>query len=384
MILAKTGNEAMAYAMKQINPDVVAAYPITPSTEIVQLFSNYVHDGLVDTEFVAVESEHSAMSACIGSAASGCRTMTATASQGLALMHEMLFIAGGLRLPIVVPIASRSLSSPLNIHADHSDSLASRDSGWMQFFAETVEEGYDSLIMAVKMAEKCSLPAIVAIDGFILSHCMERLDSHDDQKVRDWLGPYKPNWSLLNLDKPILIGPATLQDYYYEFKRTQVEGMRTALPKVEAVMADFAKTFGRGYGVLEEYRCEDAEAVALLMGSACGDMRQAVDTLREQGKKVGMVKLRVFRPLPHELIKATLSKFKSVAVLDRADSVNSFVGPLYNEVAASLYDADPRPKLLSYVFGLGGKEFSPEDAAGVLEQALAGQKDETVTYVGVR
>jgi pyruvate ferredoxin oxidoreductase alpha subunit len=384
VILAKTGNEAMAYAMKQINPDVVAAYPITPSTEIVQIFSNYVNDGLVDTEFVAVESEHSAMSACIGSAASGCRTMTATASQGLALMHEMLFIAGGLRLPIVVPIASRSLSSPLNIHADHSDSLASRDSGWMQFFCETVEEGYDSLIMAVKMAERTSLPAIVAIDGFILSHCMERIETHEDQKVRDWLGPYRPNYNLLNLQKPILIGPATLQDYYYEFKRTQVEGMNRALPVLQEVMEDFRKAFGRGYGVLEEYRCEDAEAVTLLMGSACGDMRQAVDRLREQGKKVGMVKLRVFRPLPHELLRTTLGKFRTVAVMDRADSVNSFAGPLYNEVAASLYGAAKQPKLLSYVFGLGGKEFSPDDAAGILEQALAGEKAETVTYVGVR
>ena len=384
MILAKTGNEAMAYAMKQINPDVVAAYPITPSTEIVQIFSNYVHDGLVDTEFVAVESEHSAMAACIGSAASGCRTMTATASQGLALMHEMLFIAGGLRLPIVVPIASRSLSSPLNIHADHSDSLASRDSGWMQFFCETVQEGYDSLIQAVKMAERTSLPAIVAIDGFILSHCMERIEAFEDQKVRDWLGAYKPNWSLLNLEKPILVGPATLQDYFFEFKRTQIEGMNNALPVVEEVMADFAKTFGRGYSVLEEYRCEDAEAVALLMGSACGDTRLAVDRLREQGKKVGMVKLRVFRPLPHALLKSTLSKFKTVAIMDRADSVNSFVGPLSNEVAASLYDSPTRPKLLNYVFGLGGKEFSADDAAGILEQALTGKKDEQVTYVGVR
>ncbi len=384
MILAKTGNEAMAYAMKQINPDVVAAYPITPSTEIVQIFSNYVHDGLVDTEFVAVESEHSAMSACIGSAASGCRSMTVTASQGLALMHEMLFIAGGLRLPIVVPIASRSLSSPLNIHADHSDSLASRDSGWMQFFCETVEEGYDSLIMAVKMAERTSLPAFVAIDGFILSHCMERLVTHEDQKVRDWLGSYKPNWNLLNMEKPILVGPATLQDYYYEFKRTQIEGMKNALPIVEEVMEDFRKEFGRGYSVLDEYRCEDADAVLLLMGSACGDVRVAVDMLREQGKKVGMVKLRVFRPLPHELLRETLGRFKNVGVLDRADSVNSFTGILYNELAASLYDAPQRPNLLSYVFGLGGKEFKPEDAAAILEQVLTGSKDETVTYVGVR
>jgi len=384
VILAKTGNEAMAYAMRQINPDVVAAYPITPSTEIVQIFSNYVHDGLVDTEFVAVESEHSAMAACIGSAASGCRTMTATASQGLALMHEMLFIAGGLRLPIVVAIASRSLSSPLNIHADHSDSLASRDSGWMQFFCETVEEGYDTLIQAVKMAERTSLPAIVAIDGFILSHCMERLEVFDDRKVRDWLGPYKPNWNLLDLDRPILVGPATLQDYYFEFKRSQIEGMNRALPVIQEVMKDFREAFGRSYDVIEEYRCEDAKAVVLLMGSACGDVRAAVDALRKQGKKVGMVKLRVFRPLPHGLLRAALGRFECVGVMDRADSVNSFVGPLYNEVAASLYDAPRKPTLLSYVFGLGGKEFTPDDAAGILEQVLAGKKDEQVTYVGVR
>ncbi len=384
MILAKTGNEAMAYAMKQINPDVVAAYPITPSTEIVQIFSNYVNDGLVDTEFVAVESEHSAMSACIGSAASGCRSMTVTASQGLALMHEMLFIAGGLRLPIVVPIASRSLSSPLNIHADHSDSLASRDSGWMQFFCETVEEGYDSLIQAVKMAERTSLPAIVAIDGFILSHCLERIDVFEDKKIQDWLGPYKPNWNLLNLDKPILVGPATLQDYFFEFKRTQIEGMNKALPIVQKVMKEFKQEFGRGYDVLEEYKCEDAEAVILLMGSACGTGRAAVDRMREQGKKVGMVKLRVYRPLPHELLKQSLSKFKHIGVLDRADAVNSYGGPLFTEVTSLLYNVADRPKVLSYVYGLGGKEFAPEHAEKVLEQVLLGKKDELVTYVGVR
>jgi pyruvate ferredoxin oxidoreductase alpha subunit len=384
MILAKTGNEALAYAMKQINPDVVAAYPITPSTEIVQIFAQYVSDGKVDSEFVAVESEHSAMSACIGSAASGCRTMTATASQGLALMHEMLFIAGGLRLPIVVPIASRSLSSPLNIHGDHSDSLASRDSGWMQFFCESVQEGYDTLIQCVKIAERASLPAICAVDGFILSHCMERIETLEDKLVREFLGPYKPNWNLLDYKKPILVGPATMQDYYFEFKRSQIEGMNQALPVIEAVQEEFKQQFGRCYGVIEEYRTEDAEAVVLLMGSACGTMREAVDTMRNQGKKVGMVKLRVFRPLPHKLLKETLAKFKTVAVMDRADAVNSYGGPLYTEATSLLYDLPQRPRALSYVYGLGGKEFTPLDAAGVLEQALKGSKDELVTYVGVR
>jgi len=384
VILAKTGNEALAYAMRQINPDVVAAYPITPSTEIVQIFAQYVSDGKVDSEFVAVESEHSAMAACIGSAASGCRTMTATASQGLALMHEMLFIAGGLRLPIVVPIASRSLSSPLNIHGDHSDSLASRDSGWMQFFCESVQEGYDTLIQCVKIAERASLPAICAVDGFILSHCMERIETFDDKPVREFLGAYKPNYNLLDYQRPILVGPATMQDYFFEFKRTQIEGMNQALPIIEAVQAEFKEKFGRGYGVIEEYRCEDATAVVLLMGSACGTMRDAVDTMRNQGKKVGMVKLRVFRPLPHQLLKETLKRFKTVAVMDRSDAVNSYGGPLFTETTSALYDLDARPKVLSYVYGLGGKEFSLVDAATVLEQAYAGKKEGLVTYVGVR
>ncbi len=384
MILAKTGNEALAYAMRQINPDVVAAYPITPSTEIVQIFASYVNDGKVDSEFVAVESEHSAMAACIGSAACGCRTMTATASQGLMLMHEMLFIAGGLRLPIVMPIASRSVSSPLNIHGDHSDSLASRDSGWLQFFCETVQEGYDTLIQAVKIAEKASLPAIVAVDGFILSHCMERIETFEDKPVRDWLGKWQPNWNLLDRSKPILVGPATMQDYFFEFKRSQIEGMNKALPIIEEVQADFRKNFGRGYDVVEEYRTEDAEAVVLLMGSACGTMREAVDTLRNQGRKVGMVKPRVFRPWPHELLKAKLGRFKAVAVLDRADTVSSYGGALYTETKAALYELDKRPAVLSYVYGLGGKEFSLVDALAALEGALAGKKDELVTYIGVR
>lgn len=384
MILAKTGNEALAYAMKQINPDVVAAYPITPSTEIVQIFSAYVSDGEVDSEFVAVESEHSALAACIGAAASGCRVMTATASQGLALMHEMLFIAAGLRLPIVMSVASRSLSSPLNIHGDHSDSVASRDSGWMQFFCETVQEGYDTLIQAVKIVEKAYLPALVAIDGFILSHCQERIETLEDSEVREFIGAFKPNYNLLDWRNPILVGPATLQDYYFEFKRSQIEGMNRALEVIEAVQEEFGKRFSRRYLSLEEYRCEDAETVLVLMGSACGTCRVAVDRLREKGKKVGMVKLRVFRPLVHSLLKECLRRFKNIGVLDRVDAVNSYGGPLFTEITSVLYDLPQKPNVFAYVYGLGGREFTPEDAAGVLEQVLTGKKDELVTYIGAR
>ncbi len=384
MILAKTGNEALAYAMKQINPDVVAAYPITPSTEIVQIFSTYVSDGEVDSEFVAVESEHSAMAACIGAAASGCRVMTATASQGLALMHEMLFIAGGLRLPIVMCVASRSLSSPLNIHGDHSDSIASRDSGWLQFFCESVQEGYDTLIQAVKIAERAYLPALVGIDGFILSHCQERIETLTDEEVREFLGRFKPNYNLLDWRNPILVGPATLQDYYFEFKRAEIEGMNRVLPIIEEVHEEFGSRFGRRYSVLEEYRCEDAEAVLVLMGSACGTCRVAVDQLRKEGKKVGMVKLRVFRPLVHTLLKESLRRFKKVGVLDRVDAVNSYGGPLFTEITSVLYDSPERPKVFSYVYGLGGKEFAVEDAVKVFEEVLSGKKAELVTYIGVR
>jgi|UniRef100_A0A7C6EH97 pyruvate ferredoxin oxidoreductase alpha subunit len=388
MIVAKTGNEAMAYAMKQINPDVVAAYPITPSTEIVQIFSSFVADGLVDTEYVAVESEHSAMSACIGAAVAGARAMTATASQGLALMHEMLFIASGLRLPIVMCVASRSLSSPLNIHCDHSDSVASRDAGWIQIFCENSQEGYDSVIQAVKIAETCYLPVMVAIDGFILSHCMDRIEVLEDEQVQKFIGKLKPNYSLLDVKNPITVSPACLPDSYFEHKRAQAQGMNDALPIIEKVIADFAQAFGRNYPVLEGYRTDDAEVVVLVMGSTVGTARIAVDEMRLKGEKVGMVKLRFFRPLVYQRMKERLGRFKVVGVLDRVESVNSYVSPLATEVRACLYDVNPCPLVPSYVYGLGGREITPDDIMAVFDELLAmnkkGKMKDEVTYVGVR
>ena len=388
MIVAKTGNEAMAYAMKQINPDVVAAYPITPSTEIVQIFSSFVSNGEVDTEYVAVESEHSAMCACIGAAAAGARAMTATASQGLALMHEMLFIASGLRLPIVICVASRSHSSPLNIHCDHSDTFASRDSGWIQIYSENSQEGYDSVIQAVKIAETIYLPVIVAIDGFILSHCMDRIEVLEDKEVQNFVGKLKPNYTLLDVENPITVSPACLPDSYFEHKRAQAQGMNDALPVIENVIDDFNKKFGRYYPVIEGYRTEDAEAVVLVMGSTVGTARIAVDEARAQGKKVGMFKLRVFRPLVHQRIKDTLGKFKIIGVLDRVESVNSYVSPLTNEIRSALYDLNPKPMIPSYIYGLGGREISPEDIMDVFEQLLkmskTGKTKDEITYIGVR
>ncbi|MEO0091396.1 MAG: transketolase C-terminal domain-containing protein [candidate division WOR-3 bacterium] len=388
MIVAKTGNEAMAYAMKQCNPDVVAAYPITPSTEIVQIFSSFVADGLVDTEYIPVESEHSAMSACIGAAAAGARAMTATASQGLALMHEMLFIASGLRLPIVMCVASRSLSSPLNIHCDHSDSVASRDSGWIQIFCESSQEGYDSVIQAVKIAEKAYLPVIVAIDGFILSHCMERLEILDDADVRNFLGKFKPNYSLLDVKNPITVSPACLTDSYFEHKRAEAEGMRQALPIIEEVIEEYAQKFGRRYPVIDEYRTEDAEVVILAMGSTVGTTKIVVDELREQGKRVGVVKLRFFRPLFYKKMQDVLKKFKVVGILDRVESMSAYISPLATEVRSALYNITPRPLTPSYVYGLGGREISQNDIKMVFDELLqikeTGKIKEEVMYIGVR
>lgn len=388
MIVAKTGNEAIAYAMKQCNPDVVAAYPITPSTEIVQIFSGFVADGLVDTEYIPVESEHSAMSACIGAAAAGARAMTATASQGLALMHEMLFIAAGLRLPIVMGVASRSLSSPLNIHCDHSDSVASRDSGWIQIFCESSQEGYDSVIQAVKIAEKAFLPVIVAIDGFILSHCMERLEVLDDADVKNFVGKLKPNYTLLDVKNPITVSPACLTDAYFEHKRAQAEGMNKALPIIEQVIDEFAQKFGRKYPVIEEYRTENAEVVVLAMGSTVGTAKIVVDELREQGKKVGLVKLRIYRPMVYQKMVEIFKKFKVVGILDRVESMSSYVSPLAIEVRAALYNTNPKPLTPSYVYGLGGREITQENIKAVYDELFqikdTGKIKEEVSYIGVR
>lgn len=388
MIVAKTGNEAMAYAMKQCRPDVVAAYPITPSTEIVQIFSSYVADGLVDTEYIPVESEHSAMSACIGAAAAGARAMTATAAQGLALMHEMLFIASGLRLPIVMCVASRSLSAPLNIHCDHSDSVASRDSGWIQIFSESSQEGYDSVIQAVKIAEKAFLPVIVAIDGFILSHCMERLEVLDDAEVENFLGEIKPNYSLLDVKNPITVSPACLTDSYFEHKRAEAEGMRQALPIIEAVIDDYAVKFGRKYPVIEDYRCDDAEVVIIAMGSTVGTAKIAVDELRNEGKKVGFVKLRIFRPFPYQKVRDIFKKFKVVGILDRVEAMSSYVSPLATEIRSALYNLNPCPLTPNFVYGLGGREITHEDIKMIYNQLLE-IKDtkhikEEISYIGVR
>jgi len=386
-IVAKTGNEAMAEAMRQINPDVVAAYPITPATEIVQIFASFVADGLVDTEFVAVESEHSAMSACIGASAAGGRVMTGTSSQGLALMAEMLYIAAGMRLPIVMADVNRALSSPINIHCDHSDTMMVKDAGWIQIFSENVQEAYDNMIQAVKIAEKAKIPVVVTTDGFIISHGMERIEMIDDEAVKKFVGQWKPEHYLLKAEEPITVGALDFTDYYFEHKRQQIEAFNRSKEAIISVAKDFSKTFGRSYDLFEKYRMDDAEFVMVAMGSTAGTAKVVVEALREKGVKAGILKPRIFRPFPKEEIADALKGAKAIAVMDRSDSMNGHEGPLCLEVKAALYDKKLDKPVLNYVYGLGGREIRLVDIEFVyneLSEALKGKKKERVNYLGVR
>lgn len=385
---ALTGNEAQAEAMRQINPDVVAAYPITPQTETVQIFASFVADGLVDTEMVRVESEHSAMSACIGAAAAGARAMTATSANGLALMWEVLYIAASLRLPIVMALVNRALSGNLNIHCDHSDAMGARNAGWIQLFCEDAQEVYDNMIQAVPIAERARLPVMVCSDGFIISHAMQPVDTYPDEAVRAFVGEYQPAYSLLDVEHPITVGPLDLPDYYFEHKRSQAEAMRKAKEVILQVAREFEATFGTRYGLLEPVAMEDAEVALMALGSTAGTIRAVLREMRAEGKKVGLLKVRVFRPWPFREIAAALSRVKVVGVMDRAEGFAGFGGPLFDEVRSALYDAPQRPLTVNYIYGLGGRDIGPEEIRGLFEELLAiaqaGKVEEAIRYVGLR
>ena len=389
--IALTGNEAVAMAMKQINPDVCAAYPITPATEIMQIFASYVADGLVDTELVTVESEHSAMSATIGAAAAGARSMTATSSQGLALMWEMLYIAAGIRLPIVMPMVNRALSAPINIHCDHSDSMGCRDSGWIQISCENSQEAYDSVIQAMRIAEHpdMQLPVMVTYDGFIISHCMEAIDTLSDDEVQSFIGPYKPGYALLDVDNPITVGAIDFNDYYFEHRRALAEPFFHAHKIIEGIGEEFGKKFGRKYGLFEEYRMDDAEVAIVVLGSTAGTAKVVIDELREKGVKAGMIKIRMFRPFPYKQLADALKGVKAVAVLDRSDGLAGFGGPVYGEVRSALYDTENRPIVVDYIYGLGGRDITLEHINSIYDDLGTIVKygkfpTQLVKYLGVR
>ena len=385
-----SGNEAIAYAMRQINPDVVAAFPITPSTEVPQYFSQFVANGVVDTEFIAVESEHSAMSACIGASAAGARTMTATSSQGLALMWEMLYIAASMRLPIVMAVINRALSGPINIHNDHSDSMGARDSGWIQIYCENNQEAYDSLIQAIRIAEHkdVRLPVMVCYDGFITSHAVENIELLEDEVVRNFIGEYNPEYYLLNEQNPISMGPLDLPPYYFEHKRQQAEAMRNAKKVVLEVADEFAKISGRKYGLFETYKLDDAEVAIVVMNSTAGTAKAVVDEYRSKGYKVGLLKPRLFRPFPVEEIVNALKHLKAIAVMDKTDSFNAAGGPLFTEVTSALYGRADGIKVINYIYGLGGRDVKTDDIAKIYDRLLdivkTGNVGEVYNYIGVR
>ena len=385
-----SGNEAAAIAMKQINPDVVAAFPITPSTEIPQYFSTFVSNGTVDTEFVAVESEHSAMSACVGAEAAGARAMTATSANGLSYMWEMIYIASSLRLPIVMSLVNRAVSGPLNIHNDHSDAMGVRDAGWIMLFSENNQEAYDNLIMAHRIAENKDvlLPLMVCQAGFITSHSIENIELIEDDRVKEFVGTYKPEHYLLNDKEPIAVGPLDVQSYLFEHKYQQAEAMRNAKKVILEVAKDFEKMTGRKYSFFEEYRMEDAEIAVVCMNSTAGTTKTVVDELREKGIKAGMVKVRVFRPFPAEEIAEALGNLKAVAIMDKADSLNAMGGALYEDVISSMYTAKKQVPAVSYVYGIGGRDTTSNNIHEVFDYlaqvAKTGEIDNPYRYVGLR
>jgi pyruvate ferredoxin oxidoreductase alpha subunit len=386
--VALTGNDSAAYALKQINPDVVAAYPITPQTELMHKFAAYVADGEVVTEFVPVESEHSAMSAVVGASLAGARSCTATSANGLALMWEILYIAASCRCPIVMPVVNRALSGPINIHCDHSDSMGARDSGWLQLYSENCQEAYDNAIQAVRIAEHpdVQLPVMVCLDGFILSHTLEALEVGSDEEIRAFIGEFKPKHSLLDVDNPETFGAFALQNYYFEFKKQQVDAMEKAPAVIEQIGKEYAELTGREYGLLDPYRCDDADVILVGLGSTMGTCKQAADDLREkEGIKCGVLKVRAFRPFPGEQIRQALAGASIVGVMDRAISFG-LGGPLYHEVRSARY-GDSAP-MMNFIYGLGGRDLRQSDAQDVF-RALAeakdsGKIDPQVRYIGVR
>ena len=385
-----SGNEAVATAMKQINPDVVAAFPITPSTEIPQYFSTFVSNGQVDTEFVAVESEHSAMSACIGAEAAGARAMTATSANGLSLMWEMIYIASSLRLPIVMSLVNRAVSGPLNIHNDHSDAMGVRDAGWIMLFSENNQEAYDNTIMAHRIAEHkdVMLPLMVCQDGFITSHSIENIELIEDSKVKEFVGEYHPEHYLLNKKEPIAVGPLDLQAYLFEHKFQQAEAMRNAKKVIKEVSEDFEKLTGRKYSFFEEYKSEDADYIIVCMNSTAGTTKYVVDNLREKGVKAGLLKIRMFRPFPAEELAKALSNAKIVAVLDKSDSLNGCGGALFEDVVSGLFTEKVNVPTVSYVYGIGGRDTTAEDIESVYNDLAkidtSNKIDNPYRYLGVR
>lgn len=376
--LALTGGAAAAEALRQMNPDVMPVYPITPQTPIIETFAKMVADGEADTEMIEVESEHSAMSAAVGAEAAGVRAMTASSSQGILLMAEILPIASGMRLPILMFVSARAISAPINIHGDHQDVMFVRDAGWIQIFSENGQEVYDNAFIALKLAEKVKLPAMVIMDGFINSHSVENIEILENSAVRNFIGEYSSQNNLLNFEDPKTFGPVSLQNSYFEFKRQQIEAMEGAIGEIGEIFGEYGKISGRNYEVFEKYQLEDAEKAIVVAGSTAGTVKVAIDEMREKGEKVGLLKIKLFRPFPYVQIAEALKNVKNIAVLDRTVSFGS-VAPIYSEIV----NATGRKDLQSYIYGLGGREIFATDIKKVFSE-LDEKKAGEVKYIGLK
>ena len=385
-----SGNEAVANALRQINPDVFPMFPITPSTEIPQYFANYVSNGLVDTEFITVESEHSSMSAAIGASAAGARALTATSSAGLAFMWEVLGVAASHRVPVVLAAVCRALTGPLNINCDHSDTMGARDSGWIQLYAETNQEAYDNMVMAYRIAEHkdVMLPIMICQDGFITSHAVMNMELLDDDVVKNFVGEYEPEDYLLNPNETYAVGPYAITDYYMESRKAQAHAMENAKQVIKDIAEEFEKISGRKYGLIEEYRMEDAEYAVVIIGSAAGTTKEAIDHMRENGEKVGLIKVRSFRPFPGEEIAASLKKCKAVAIMDRSESFSTNGGPLGAETMQAMYTARCTALTIDIMYGIGGRDVTVDDLINVYDTlkdiAATGETGDVYRYMGLR
>jgi pyruvate ferredoxin oxidoreductase alpha subunit len=378
--LALIGGIAAAEALRQINPDVMAVYPITPQTPIIETFAKYKADGKVDTEIIQVESEHSAMSAVIGASASGVRAVTATSSQGLALMHEMLYVASGLRLPILMYVSARALSAPINIHGEHGDVMGSRDAGWIQIFSENGQEVYDNGIIGLHLAEKVKLPVMAIMDGFHTSHTVENMETASDEKVKKFVGEYQPESSLLNIENPVTYGPVALQNSFFDFRISQQEAMDEALAEYPKICAEFEKEFGRKYDYFESYKLDDAEMAVIIAGSTAGTVKVAVDKLRNEGKKVGLLKIKLFRPFPFSQIAEALKNVSKIAVLDRAISLGAYP-PIYSDIVNSFRIQNSEFRIQSYIYGLGGRDTFQKDIEKVFEDLEKESFSKEIKYI---
>ncbi|MHA1199445.1 MAG: pyruvate ferredoxin oxidoreductase [Candidatus Heimdallarchaeaceae archaeon] len=365
-----TGDEAVANAAKLVNPDVVAAYPITPQTIIVERFSDFVNNGEVDTSFIPVESEHSAMSACVGASLTGARVFTATASAGLALMYEILYVASGMRCPIVLAVANRAFSAPINIHGECTDQMVCRDASWVSLFGESAQEAYDETILSFKIAEHpdVNLPTMFGVEGFIVTHALERVETLSKTQVEDFLPESRSVKYRFSPDEKMTFGSLVLQDYYMEIKRQQEEAMKNAYQVTKDVMAEFSEMSGRKMEIVEEYQLEDAEYAFVAYGATAGNAKAVVDRLRNKGEKVGALKIRLHRPFPSIDIQECLSGIKAVSILDRSATFGSPGTIMQTDLASALYGKENVPTLHGYINGLGGRVLTLPEIEEIYEK----------------